>query len=79
MSAAPPPVIPKTPRKGPSTWNQISEGREWDDLLKQFTSEARASYGFYGKDVDWEDIKRLPRWRRPCRIAKGFFWALLMR
>ena len=79
MSAAPPPVIPKTPRKGPSTWNQISEGREWDDLLKQFTSEARASYGFYGKDVDWEEIKRLPRWRRPFRIAKGFFWALLMK
>jgi len=78
-TAPPPPVNSKTTTKGPSTWNQISEGREWDDLLKQFTLDARASYGFYGKDVDWEEIKRLPLWRRPFRIAKGFFWALLMK
>ncbi len=78
-TAPPPPVNSKTTSKGPGTWNQISEGREWDDLLKQFTADARASYGFYGKDVDWEEIKRLPRWRRPFRIAKGFFWALLMK
>ena len=78
MSTAPPPVDPKT-GKPPSTWNQISEGREWDDLLKQFGADARASYGFYGKDVDWEEIKKLPHWRRPFRIAKGFFWALLMK
>jgi sigma-B regulation protein RsbU (phosphoserine phosphatase) len=79
MNTAPPPVNSKTTPKGPGTWNQISEGREWDDLLKQFTADARASYGFYGKDVDWEEIKRLPRWRRPFRIAKGFFWALVMK
>lgn len=78
-TAQPPPVNSKTTSKGPGTWNQISEGREWDDLLKQFTADARASYGFYGKDVDWEEIKRLPRWRRPFRIAKGFFWALVMK
>jgi len=78
-TAQPPPVNSKTTSKGSGTWNQISEGREWDDLLKQFTADARASYGFYGKDVDWEEIKRLPRWRRPFRIAKGFFWALVMK
>jgi len=78
-TAQPPPVNSKTTSKGPGTWNQISEGREWDDLLKQFTADARASYGFYGKDVDWDEIKRLPRWRRPFRIAKGFFWALVMK
>jgi serine phosphatase RsbU (regulator of sigma subunit) len=79
MNTVPPPVNSKTTSKGPGTWDQISEGREWDDLLKQFTADARASYGFYGKDVDWEEIKRLPRWRRPFRIAKGFFWALVMK
>src|SRR5712672_648179 len=78
-TAPPPPVNSKTTSKGPGTWNQISEGREWDDLLKHYTADARASYGFYGKDVDWEEIKRLPRWRRPFRIAKGFFWALVMK
>jgi sigma-B regulation protein RsbU (phosphoserine phosphatase) len=60
-------------------WDRISEGREWDDLLAQFTADARASYGFYGKDVDWIEINKLPRWRRPLHIAKGFFWALLMK
>jgi phosphoserine phosphatase RsbU/P len=82
MSAAPPPPInPKDERRIPGNgmWDQISEGREWDDLLKQFTADARASYGFYGKDVDWEEINQLPHWRRPLRIAKGFFWALLMK
>jgi sigma-B regulation protein RsbU (phosphoserine phosphatase) len=79
MSAAPPPLSPQTKSKGPSTWDQISEGREWDDLLKQFYGDARASYGFYGKDVDWDEIRKLPRWKRPFRIAKGFFWALLMK
>ena len=79
MSAAPPPVSPKIKNRGPSTWQQISEGHEWDDLLKQFYGDARASYGFYGKDVDWEEIRKLPRWKRPFRIAKGFFWALLMK
>jgi phosphoserine phosphatase RsbU/P len=72
-------VDPKTSSKAPSTWNRISEGQEWDHLLKQFSADTRASYGFYGKDVDWEEIRRLPRWRRPLRIAKGFFWALLMK
>jgi sigma-B regulation protein RsbU (phosphoserine phosphatase) len=81
MSAAPPPINPKDQRRIPGNgmWDQISEGREWDDLLKQFTADARASYGFYGKDVNWEEINQLPRWRRPFRIAKGFFWALLMK
>jgi len=65
--------------KPPGMWEQISEGHEWDDLLKQFTADARASYGFYGKDVNWEEIGRLPAWKRPLRIAKGFFWALLMK
>ena len=42
-------------------------------------ADARASYGFYGHDVDWERIHRLPRWRRPFHVAKEFFWALLLK
>jgi sigma-B regulation protein RsbU (phosphoserine phosphatase) len=48
-------------------------------LWAQFTADARASYGFYGKDVDWEEVEALPRWRRPLFIAKQFFWALMMK
>ena len=79
MSTAPPPPIEPKNQRGPGMWDQISEGHEWDDLLKQFTADARASYGFYGKDVNWEEIGKLPKWKRPLRIAKGFFWALLMK
>jgi phosphoserine phosphatase RsbU/P len=79
-----PPIEPPPPVKNPKTgdeglWDRISEGRQWDDLLAQFTADARASYGFYGRDVDWEEIKKLPRWRRPLHVAKQFFWALLMK
>jgi serine phosphatase RsbU (regulator of sigma subunit) len=60
-------------------WQRVSEGREIDDLWSQFVADARASYGFYGRDVDWEEIQKLPRWRRPLHIAKEFFWALLLK
>lgn len=60
-------------------WQRVSEGRQIDDLWTQFASDARASYGFYGSDVDWDEIKKLPHWRRPLQIAKQFFWALLLK
>jgi serine phosphatase RsbU (regulator of sigma subunit) len=60
-------------------WQRVSEGRQIDDLWTQFAADARASYGFYGSDVDWDEIKKLPRWRRPLHIAKQFFWALLLK
>jgi serine phosphatase RsbU (regulator of sigma subunit) len=60
-------------------WQRVSEGRQIEDLWSQFAADARASYGFYGSDVDWDEIKRLPRWRRPLHVAKEFFWALLLK
>jgi len=60
-------------------WQRVSEGRQIDDLWMQFAADARASYGFYGSDVDWDEIKKLPRWRQPLHVAKEFFWALLLK
>jgi phosphoserine phosphatase RsbU/P len=60
-------------------WQRVSEGRKVDDLWSQFTADARASYGFYGRDVDWDEIQKLPRWRRPLHVARQFFWALLLK
>jgi sigma-B regulation protein RsbU (phosphoserine phosphatase) len=60
-------------------WQRVSEGRQIEDLWTQFAADARASYGFYGSDVDWDEIKKLPRWRRPLHVAKEFFWALLLK
>jgi serine phosphatase RsbU (regulator of sigma subunit) len=58
-------------------WQRVTEGRAVDDLWSQFTADARASYGFYGKDVDWDEIRKLPFWRRPWPVIRQFFWALL--
>ena len=60
-------------------WQRVSEGRQIDDLWSQFAADARSSYGFYDRDVDWEEIHKLPRWRRPLHVAKQFFWALLLK
>ena len=85
MSAPPTPVAPPArPHVGPTDrvrhfWQRVSEGREIDDLWSQFVADARASYGFYDRDVNWEEIQKLPRWRRPLHVAKEFFWALLLK
>ncbi len=60
-------------------WQRVSEGRQIDDLWAQFVADARSSYGFYGRDVDWEEIRKLPRWRQPLHVARQFFWALLLK
>lgn len=60
-------------------WQRVSEGRQIDDLWSQFAADARSSYGFYGRDVDWEEIRKLPYWRQPLHLAKEFFWALLLK
>ena len=85
MSAPPTPgVSSPTPRLHGADrlrhfWQRVSEGRQIDDLWSQFAADARSSYGFYGRDVDWEEIRRLPRWRQPLHVAKQFFWALLLK
>ena len=60
-------------------WFRLSEGSRIDDLWFQFTADARSSYGFYGKDVDWDQINSMPRWRRPFHVARQFFWALILK
>jgi len=87
-----PPAAPAASSSGPSTrprerfsthvrnfWQRVSEGRQIEDLWTQFAADARASYSFYGTDVDWDEIKKLPRRHRPFRVAKEFFWALLLK
>jgi sigma-B regulation protein RsbU (phosphoserine phosphatase) len=58
-------------------WQRVSEGRNMDDLWSQFAADARSSYGFYGKDVDWDEVSKLPGWKRPLRIAGQLFWAMM--
>jgi sigma-B regulation protein RsbU (phosphoserine phosphatase) len=58
-------------------WQRISEGRRVDDLWSQFAADARSSYGFYGKDVDWDEVNQLPAWKRPYPVVKQLFWAMM--
>jgi phosphoserine phosphatase RsbU/P len=60
-----------------SFWQRVSEGRDVDDLWSQFAADARSSYGFYGKDVDWDEVNKLPSWKRPLRIGRQLFWAMM--
>ncbi len=58
-------------------WNRITEGIEMQKLWAQFREEARASYGLYSKEVDWEFVEGEPHWKRRIRIASALFWAVL--
>jgi sigma-B regulation protein RsbU (phosphoserine phosphatase) len=85
MSTPAPTVTPQAaatpPRRGRlrNFWHRVSEGRQIDDLWKQFTADARASYGFYGKDVDWDEANRRRGVRRWFHVVKQFFWALMLK
>src|SRR6267154_185012 len=81
-SSATPPASTSEPRPDSNShlgnfWQRVSDGRRIDDLWSQFAADARSSYGFYGKDVDWDQINQLSRWRRPFHVAKQLFWAMM--
>jgi phosphoserine phosphatase RsbU/P len=60
-------------------WQRVSEGRQIDELWSQFTADARASYGFYMKEADAEELRAHRGFKRWFRIAKTLFWSMLMK
>jgi phosphoserine phosphatase RsbU/P len=60
-------------------WHRVSEGRQIDDLWSQFTADARASYGFYMKEADAEELRSHHGFRRWFHVCKILFWSLLMK
>lgn len=60
-------------------WQRVSEGRQIDELWSQFTADARASYTFYMKEADEEELRRRHGVYRCLHIAKTLFWSLLMK
>jgi sigma-B regulation protein RsbU (phosphoserine phosphatase) len=81
MSASVPPTSKQSAArpggKAHEFWQRVSEGRNIDDLWSQFAADTRSSYGFYGKDVDWDQVHKLPAWKRPFRVAGQLFWAMM--
>lgn len=60
-------------------WRRVTEGLELEALWAQFKSEARASYGLYSREVDWDAIRQQSRWKRPFKVAAALFMAMLMK
>src|SRR2546425_2773191 len=85
MSAPPAPGVSSSPPPLHAAgrvrhfWQRISEGRQLDELWSQFTADARASYGFYMKEADSEELGTQRGFKRWFRIAKTLFWSLLMK
>jgi phosphoserine phosphatase RsbU/P len=60
-------------------WQRVSEGRQLDELWSQFTADARASYGFYMKEADSEELGKQRGFNRVFNVAKTLFLSLLMK
>jgi len=60
-------------------WQRVTEGLELDQLWKQFAADARESYDFYSREVDWDSIRRRKGWKRPLNGARMLFHAMLMK
>jgi len=80
MATAPSSAKAARPHRVRNFWARVTEGLEIEQLWGQFKSEARASYGLYSKDVDWDAINlEKRRWRRPLLAAWALFQAMLMK
>jgi phosphoserine phosphatase RsbU/P len=60
-------------------WQRVSEGISVQQLWAQFAAEARASYGLYSREVDWEIVEGEPGWKRFWRVSRALFWAMMMK
>ncbi len=60
-------------------WKQITDGIAIQQLWLQFQSEARASYRLYSREVDWTRGELETRWQKSRRVARGLFWAMVLK
>lgn len=60
-------------------WTRVTEGLAVDQLWGQMKADARSTYSFYARDIDWDTINKGKRWKRGFHIAWAFFQAMLMK
>jgi sigma-B regulation protein RsbU (phosphoserine phosphatase) len=61
-------------------WERVTDGLRLDELWSQFKSEAKAGYGLYSGDVNWEPIDlEKSRFKRARLSAWALFQAMLMK
>ncbi len=67
------------PQQLQNFWQRISDGIAIQQLWAQFHADARASYQLYSKEVDLTPQEGEAHWKRFWRIARGLFWAMIMK
>jgi serine phosphatase RsbU (regulator of sigma subunit) len=67
------------PGKLRTFWLRISDGIEIQQLWAQFRADTREGYRFYSREVDQAPIEGESGWKRFWRIARGLFWAMIMK
>ncbi len=60
-------------------WQRISDGLALQQLWAQFHADARASYELYSREVSPERGEGESGWKRFWRVARGLFWAMMMK
>jgi hypothetical protein len=60
-------------------WIRLTDGLAVQELWRQFRAETRSSYRLYSTDLDWDAVDSRKGWRRSSQIARGVFWAMLMK
>lgn len=60
-------------------WQRVTDGVAIQHLWSQLHTEARAGYELYSKEVDWTLAEGESRSKRARRVAKGLFWAMMMK
>ncbi len=83
MAATPTPAPATAPRRRHRLrdfWARVTEGAALGQLGRQFVSDAKASYGLYSKDVDWDEVTRGSRGlKKIWRSVWALFQAMLMK
>ena len=60
-------------------WLRISDGIAIQQLWQQFQADARSSYDLYAKDAGAGQAEGASGPRRVWRIARGIFWAMMLK
>ncbi len=60
-------------------WLRITDGIAMQQLWAQFRADAREGYQFYSKEVDLAPGEGESHWKRFWRMARGLFWAMILK
>jgi serine phosphatase RsbU (regulator of sigma subunit) len=60
-------------------WSRISDGLAINQLWAQVRGDAEASYRLYSEGIKWERGEAETRSQRLIRVARGLFWAMVMK